>query len=331
MVEFLEALGRVFINAGGLKMDGWGVEFRGKVGQDLTEIQKKILDMIINDLETPKGIAARRQTSLTSVYNTLKVLKQKGYLKGRFDRGVEFSGIAPTRGVEFHTSSYKLIRLHRQEFSAKILSKTGIYASIKSRTPFISIDGNKVRLYKGTVEIYSHHDRQFIGNTAQEAHNTSLFYWGGIFRQIEEKLGILIAKQGNIKEVNSHYAEVDNELAAQAIKEKQKISVKAPDGKNWLLVDASTGSPELETVHPQTALRDMQDIVQPFFRDLRAYYDQTGQNLLMTDMLKGLGQMAATVKVMDANMMTHIKAIQELGSGVRKLTQAVEEIAKKSG
>lgn len=309
-------------------MSSRGVEFRGEDVPKISSVQKEVLDMILIDHEIPRRIALRRQTSLAATYKIIKKLKAKGLLKGRFDRGVEKVGIAPAGGVEFHTLSYKIIRLHRQEFNAKILARTGIYAKLKAQTPIMALEGNKIRLYGKSVEIYCSPSRAFEGPTPRAAWDSSMIYWDSFFRKVEEKLGILLIKPGHIiNQVNAHYAEVGNELAVQAVKERQKIQLKAPeDGRVWGIVDASLGSAEFETLHPRTALQDMQEVVQPFFNDLRSYYAQTGQMLIMTDMLKGLGQMAATAKVMDSNMMSHIGAVQELGQAVRELRAEIKKL-----
>lgn len=309
------------------------VIFEGWVDPVLTASQKEVLDMIINDLEIPRRIALRRKTTEEAVYKIIKKLKQKGFLKGRFDGGVSkgistplMGGLVKAKQTTLTSYGNHVIRLHGQEFNAKILFKTSVYERIRSITKKLQIQGCTVRLFPRSLEIYCDPHRSFLGASAQEALRSSRPFWERVFGDLEAHLNILLIKPGHFPlQVNAHYAELQNELADQAIKEEKMINLPDPkDNKTWLLVDCSKNEPELETIHSKTALQDMQEVVQPFFDDLRSYYAQTGQRLILTDMLKGMGQMAATVKVMDANMMSHVKAIQELGTGVAAFNQEIK-------
>ena len=61
-----------------------------------------------------------------------------------------------------------------------------------------------------------------------------------------------------------------NELAKDCNLNKDYIRVYTrEDGKLWFMIDNSFNLNEAETVHPETAKADMENIIQPYFNDLR--------------------------------------------------------------
>lgn len=322
---------------GGVVSMNKGVVFEGWVDPVLSQDQKEVLDMIINDNEIPRRIALRRKTSKEAVNKIIRKLKAKGFLKGRFDGGVVKGDPLPRwggcqRDTQTTLTSYgkHVIRLHGQEFNAKILFRSAIYDRTRAATPKLQIQGCTVRLFPRSLEIYCDKSRSFLGASAMEALRSSQPYWDRVFRDIEAHLGILLIKPGHAPtQVNAHFAELQNELADQAIKEDKIINLPDPkDSKTWLLVDYSKREPELETIHPKSALMDMQEVVQPFFDDLRSYYARTGERLILSDFLKGMDSLAANQAVFDANMKSHIGAVQALGKAVNEFRELIDKKLK---
>ena len=65
-------------------------------------------------------------------------------------------------------------------------------------------------------------------------------------------------RKHNIKLVNSHYAEVNNEMAGECNDKKIKLHVyTTDDGKLWFTIDKSFNSDEMENTHPETSKQDM--------------------------------------------------------------------------
>lgn len=228
----------------------------------ITKRQSEIYNLYIKEYKTIKQIATRLNISVQAVYKILKKLKNKGILS-RFPQEIKNS----EKGGCCHYStsvSYGKIRLHNEQFKIIPFYKSKDY-KINKR---IMIDSNTIITYKNCIMIFS--NTSFYGKTETEAEHKAQRYWNRFFIRVENDLNVLFLKnrKQNIKRVYAHYAEVNNELAQEAIKTKQKIRFKAEDNKSWLIADFSNKRPELETVHPQTAFIDMQTI-RPFFNNLR--------------------------------------------------------------
>jgi len=162
------------------------------------------------------------------------------------------------------------IRLHGQEFNIKIIYKDDKYKYLLDRINTTKIDDNTIRLYKNSIEVYS--GKSFYADNAQKATADSIDYWNRFFARLENEFKVILIKPRaqNIKLVKNHYAEINNELAIECEKKGDKINIYArEDGKLWFSIDNSFNLKEAETQHSSTAKADMEEVVQPFFNDLR--------------------------------------------------------------
>lgn len=218
--------------------------------------QQETLELLKNGL-TNKQIAQRRHISERAVRKTIKKLKDNGLFSTGNEGGGSYSfNLLPQKNEN-------LIRLHNEQF--KIKAK-GLEAGKR-----IEIDGNKIHIWKNSIDVYS--NQSFFGASVDEAEKKSIAYWDRLFSIIENDFNIIIRKdrKHNIRRVRAHYAETNNEIARKANKEGDKISLKAAeDGKEWLKADNSLHLHEIETVHPTTAKEDMKEVIRPFFDELRA-------------------------------------------------------------
>lgn len=245
------------------------VENKEGVGGLLSESEAQVLHYITDEFLTPKQIAIRRGTSPNAVYKIIHKIKKKGALTKTFNRVEKIGGTCkpPPENLPFCPNA---VRLHGQEFNVKILFKDQRYKDCRSKANLINVDGNTVRLFRDSLEIYS--GKSFYADTSHKATVKSFDYWGRLFARLENDLNIIIVKSRyqNIRLVNQHYAEVNNELAQECEKKAEKIRIYTnEDGKLWFTVDNSFNLHEAETQHPDTAKEDMSDVVKPFFNDLR--------------------------------------------------------------
>lgn len=165
--------------------------------------------------------------------------------------------------------SDKRIRLHGQEFNLRILRKPRFFEK-----SFV-FEGHKVRWFSskkfkwGSLELYS--KSSFYGCDADEAFFRGLDYWRKCFRRLQAFIGssLLDSRARSVRQVKAHYAEIDNELAIDALDKRYKIKVKGKDGLVWFVVDDSFNLREAETVHPQASRVDMQDTVSIVFNQYR--------------------------------------------------------------
>ncbi len=224
------------------------------LGKSLTKTEKEILHLISDEFLTPKQIILRRKTSPQAFYKIRRRLIHKGYLN--------LVNQDPTRQpVNLLVNQKNKIRLHGEEFNIKILWQDHRYQSKFKKSNVQYIDGNTIRLYKKSIEIYS--GQSFLGDTAQSATAKSIEYWKRFLTRLEHDLIIIIIKNKahNIKQVNSHYASTNSKICENAIENNRRVRVfDNKDGKLAFITDDSFGLKEDETVHPTTAYDDRERI-----------------------------------------------------------------------
>ena len=254
---------------------------QGKCYQKLTPTEAEVLHLLTKEFLTPNKAAIRRKTSKQAIYKIIKNLKEKGFVK-------EISkAFKQVEKIQSTLQPTNLIRLHGQEFNIKILYKDYRYKKILEKANTLNIDGNTIRLYRNSIEVYLGHS--FFGDTCQKATARSFTYWNRLVARLENDLKLILVKPGsqNIKIVAQHYAEINNELAEECEKTGDKIRIYTTDeGKLWFMADKSFNENEIET-QGKTAKRDMEDVVQPFFNDLRDYPDKPPK---LSDIMNLLGE-----------------------------------------
>jgi biotin operon repressor/transposase len=224
----------------------------------LTKEQQEVYNMSKFEFMSMSQIAHQRKTTRQAVYKIFKKLRGKGFKVGGFNRNQRGGGYP-------HSTPHK-IRLHNQHFVIKIIRGSDTYRrAIKTK---FKLDDNTIQVNKQNLEVYSNKD--FFGDTPSEAYKLSMDYFFNLFHRIEDRLRVLLVKDGylNIKEVRSHYSEINNELAIDNHKRGEKLTITGEDKKQWLKTDNSFNMNELETVHPELSKEDMEKI-KPFFNDLR--------------------------------------------------------------
>ena len=240
----------------------------------LTKVESKIYNMLVNEYLTPKQIANRRGTKVRTVYNIIKKLKMKGAITKKCTKSDALPALPMESIKGFRSENSEIfkgtyVRLHGEEWNIKYLDKGVKYANVLKKANTIFVDGTRVRLYSGSLEIYS--GKYFVGQNVQAVQGKSLSYWTRFFGRLENDLGVVLIKprKANVKLVKSHWAEVNNEYATELNRSGEKLKVFAgEDGKLAYLVDASLKSDEFEAVHPKTAKHDFER-VKAHFKDVR--------------------------------------------------------------
>ncbi|MEX0596934.1 MAG: hypothetical protein WD512_10580, partial [Candidatus Paceibacterota bacterium] len=123
----------------------------------LSKAEKEVLFLLTQEFLTPKKIQIRRQTSRQATYKIIKSLKQKGAIRPNYLENPMVDKSQPTCQPvnQKSTKSVNQIRLHGQEFNIKILYKDHRYKQLQGKANLINIDGNEIRLYRDSIEIYS--------------------------------------------------------------------------------------------------------------------------------------------------------------------------------
>lgn len=279
--------------------------------KELTPTQKEILRLITEEFLDIKQITIRRGCSKQAVYKMVKKLREKGVLS------LSNQMVEKSEGTYLHKGK---TRLHGQEFNIRILWQDQFYHKNLRKSNVLYLDGNLVKLYRNSLEIYS--SQSFFGENEQEADSKSMEYWKRLVRRLENDLKVILIKNRarNIKEVKHEYAHTDSEICENALNKKERIWVYAEeDGKLAFLTDDSFGFKEDETVHPQTAKHDRKAIDRqvndwrlndpPTLSELHKNQAETGKNLKI--LVGVVSKQAKMYADFPKQIQSHLKLIQE--------------------
>lgn len=287
---------------------------------------KEVLNMLTIDFLTPQEIASRRKTSVRAVYKVISKLKEKGL----FDTG--FNQVNLSRSTEpFSEPLRRQQRLHGQEFNIKIIQKSEKYALSRKNANLVYIDGNTIRLYQDSIEIYS--AQSFFEKDEQRATAVSLIYWERFFARLEHEFGVVLIKPRvqNIKLVNQHFGETNSEMAEDMLARKQKIRIKTEDdGKIWFTIDNSWNLGEMETLHPETSKQDMAQ-VQKYVNDWRHRDPPTNSELAthIMSVTQNQEHFANQMVFLDQNLKTHFEVLDGIKRAVQDLSETVKNQKQK--
>lgn len=226
----------------------------------ITPLEQEVLYLLTQEFLTPKQVSIRRQCTKQAISKIIVNLKKKGFLKKDF-QGVDKS-VWPSQPEH-------LVRLHGMEFNVNILWKDENYKKVLARTNILYVDGNTVRLYPDSVEVYALNS--YFGEDATQATSKAMSYFQKFFVKLENQLKVILVRpeSQNIRVVKAEYAEVANEYAKECNLTGDRLKVYArDDGKLWFEIDNSFKLHEAETKHPLTSKPDM-DKVRAAFNDYR--------------------------------------------------------------
>jgi DNA-binding CsgD family transcriptional regulator len=284
----------------------------GLYNPKLTPTEREVLSLFSNEFLTPQQVAIRRQVGVKSVYKIRKKLIQKGALT-LTNQKVEKSDTPLSQPVN-------QIRLHAEHYVLNIVyANPGIWNKERAKGNRRYIDGNTIELNRNSIEVYS--NNSFYGETPQIADSKAMRYWLRFFRRLEQELKLILVKErkANINRVRAEYAETNNELASKCLSEHQKVRVTGEDGKTWLVVDNSFNFNELETTHPLRSKYDMQNVVQPFFNDMRNNHE--GKPPTLSDILGTINKLAQQNAETAAGLNAVVKLMQPQQPTEQKITR----------
>lgn len=229
-----------------------------------TKTEEEILHLLCDEHLIINQIAKKRKCTPRAIRKHVKNLKEKGLINRIYftpSQNSMYPRCPPTKGTKHQ------IRFHAEEFNIKIIQKGDTYR--KKSKKRIVMDGNTVRCYRNSIEIYS--GKSFFEETAQKATAEANKYWNRFITTLENDLDVILLKDRaqNIEVVKYHYAEIDNELAKEYEIKNIKLEVRTTDdNKLWLLIDNSYNLHETEAVHPDTAKQDIENVTE-HFNDIR--------------------------------------------------------------
>jgi len=199
----------------------------------------------------------------------------------------------------------------------------------------IMIRDFKVWFCDNSLVIHFPKDKSVFSTSAFESQRLALKLAFDVVRSIENKFHIKLGQGDTFKFRISrkHFGDLENEIAKKFHNSNTQAVIYGDDGKQWLVIDFSWKMfIELESVHPEKAVEDMDKVVTPFMNTLRAdptilnnlKEGQRIQDLNLAELQKLLLDLAREVKTQQ----TISKETQE---SLYVLTLSSSEIWKNTG
>ena len=192
----------------------------------------------------------------------------------------------------------------------------------------INLKGRKVWLTNKSIIIYE--KSSYFAQTANQTKSYAINSFISLIRSLERTLHADLSFGGKykFKVSRQHYSLIKNALAKQYNASGERLQVYNDKGL-WFLIDNSYNLDEAETVHPKTAVKDNEK-VQNFFNGVKGQENYTPAFVVtsIAQNSQNLGSLMKEQVVYAENIKSHIKAIKQLGSGVKTQSKIMNELLK---
>ena len=185
----------------------------------------------------------------------------------------------------------------------------------------LEFKGRKIWLTNKSIVIYE--KSSYLADTSKEAQDRAIQDMIALMKSLEKHLqaNFKTGRYYKFKVSRQHYSLVKNALAQQYDKEGNKLQVFNEDGL-WFLIDNSYNLHEAETVHPKTSVEDNRK-VQNYFNGIKKFEDYTPQ--FVVNSMQGIQN---NQLIFAENIKSHIKAIQDISSASKILSDEVIKLRK---
>lgn len=186
-----------------------------------------------------------------------------------------------------------------------------------AKTPRAIINGRKVWFGKNYITIFEPKENSFFANNPIESKKDAVYEMIEVVEAIKSNLGIEFKYHFRCR--RQHYGFINSQDAMHFIKKGKKILIKNEKGY-WFSIDFSQNKYlEAETIHEKDA-----DVDGMGYQRLMNSHEKTNFKVTPEFILTTMNGIQQNQQVFAENMKSHIKAIQDLGAGVRALTSAVK-------
>jgi len=305
-----------------------GLHLRG-----ISPQQAEILRCISNFF-TISEIAKHRKTSRVSVYKIINSLLKKGFIEKK-DYGIYELTEAGKKGLHSLRGLTPILRQHNLAIKVKILNKPKNWDKRRSKITTMPYFNKRVQLKNTSYDLLNYGKMQLKVTSQSIIFNLPTIYAKTVdncvlqaldllyeaIPKVEALYNIKLVKdyKANITIISQEYARLNDSLAKLYRKEGNKLYITDDQGKIWLIADYSFSADELETIEPNKADEDMR-VVHSFFNDLRK------SPTTFSEVREVVTGVLNNQVIFDKNMQSHIKAVQDLGEGVRRLTEQIEKL-----
>lgn len=237
------------------------------------------------------------------------------------------------RGHGYHFNVYVPSRIDWSRRKSILAKSNKAYQLLKNSVLRSKFLGNKVWFTSDGISIYFNKNISFLSNSAKSAEEKAIYYLKRIVKRIETTIKQDLSYKGKLLfHINkAHYGKIEDALAKHCNKENKKIRC-IHEGKEWFLIDNSWNLNESETTGSDSK-DDMDNAVKPCFNSIKEYKDLTGEAPRFTDIAQSMSSMSNIIdglvnhqKLYAENMVSHVKAIQELAKGVSELRHEIRSV-----
>ncbi len=226
--------------------------------------------------------------------------------------------------VRGHAFQFKLLipnGLRNWEKRAEILIKKGI--KFKKLTHLfgggesLEFKGRKIHLTNTSIIIYE--KENYIADLARDAKSSAINHFLRLVKALERHFGADFSNYGQYKfrVTRQHYALVKNALAKQYDENGEKLEVYSGNGL-WFVIDNSFNLHEAETVHPKTAVRDNENVLN-FFNSVKKWP-------ITTDEIKSnFKELQGMVKTSSENQIMLGQVLQQMEGNMAKIIRRMGE------
>lgn len=187
--------------------------------------------------------------------------------------GGNFSQLFKVRG---HGFQFKLImpKIEKWDDRIKILTKNHLqFTLVGNKGSIVRIihKNHKIWLCNKSIIVYYPRDMSFFNKTAKRSRTDAIYHFKEIIESLERlfRISFKINKEYLFSIPKRHYALINNEFAKNYLKQGKTIEIRSRKGDLWALIDNSHNLEELELVHPVTAEKDTDRVIEPFMNLLR--------------------------------------------------------------
>lgn len=264
----------------------------------LSQNQKDILGLLLEEGLTETQIATRRKVSKAAISKTISKLKAKGYIEAYKKGGLTSGGVVIPKGVNYEKEIW---RYHALEFEVRPYYFTDHYYNVlkKKGNRALPYGKWKISLYYKKVMIWLDAGIDYAFKDKNEAIITAQNEFNDVLNKMAFDLGFYVFKdrKANILLLKQHLA---NTYAPEAsiITEKQMfVQFRGEDNKVWLQYDQSKGFSEREYTHGLRAVDDS-DTLEPYLNDLRDNNPLTNSQLTsrLSDVITAIEKLTQVVE-----------------------------------
>lgn len=182
-------------------------------------------------------------------------------------------------------------------------------------------NSRKIWLTKNGMIIYEPLD--YLGPSSFKVKGTAVFELDKLIKALLKELGQKF--RGYLLTTSrEHYAIIKNELARQYNDKGEKLFIRNVEGTVWMWIDHSHGEHELENNEVMTNRQ-----VQNFWNNHKKHNFKIDADFTLKNFDKAAKQIKKNAEHLEfhaENMRSHVKVVQELGTGVNKFNENIESL-----